>query len=324
MSALDYNRIKHIITNFFGREMVGEFVVFPSSVNTLLQFEIDDEKYMIKILTTPTLSEWENYRLEKEGKLLDYFTSHESLQVPVPKLIHIENDDALIGYRFIIYRFVEGTVLWHIWRDLSQQDRLHLMKELGKIVRGIHSVNYDWFGELEDIENVSKHSTYKESMLAWIQELGECISEQKSLPKELVERAQKFVHDNIDKITYTPKPTLVHNDIHQANLIVEKNDQGIYTIQALVDWEWVCSTIALDDVFYIKDTVLENKELERAFFLEYFQSERDNVDDFVLEYRIYRIGLALDTAAEVWVTHPPTDAEIKEVRTSLEEQVNSV
>jgi thiamine kinase-like enzyme len=161
-------------------------------------------------------------------------------------------------------------------------------------------------------------------MLAWIQELGESISEQKSLPKELVERAQKFVHDHIDEITYTPKPTLVHNDIHQANLIVEKNDQGIYTIQALVDWEWACSTIALDDVFYIKDTVLEDKELERTFFLEYFQGERDNVDDFVLEYRIYRIGLALDTAAEVWVTHPPTDAEIKEVRTSLEENMNRV
>ncbi len=65
--------------------------------------------------------------------------------------------------------------------------------------------------------------------------------------------------------------------------------------------------------------VLVNKELEKAFFLEYFQGERDNLDDFVLERKISNIGLPLDSAAYIWPNHPPTDEEIDQVKQSIEE-----
>ncbi|MGC9781596.1 MAG: DUF1679 domain-containing protein [Candidatus Heimdallarchaeota archaeon] len=141
------------------------------------------------------------------------------------------------------------------------------------------------------------------------------------MPIDLVKKAQKFIQNNIDNIVYKPKPTLVHNDIHQVNLIVKKNEQGMYKIQALVDWEWACSTNPLDDIFCIKDMVLEDKELEKAFFLEYFQGERDNVDDFVLERKISNIGLALDSATYIWPNHPPTDEEINQVKRSIQENM---
>jgi len=319
MSTLDHKKVKEIIKKIFKCTKVSDFVSFPSSVNTLLQFEIKNEKYMIKILTLPTLAEWENYRLEKEGKLLEFFSKHDSLSVPVPELVHIENNVELIGYRFIIYRFVDGVVLWSIWRDLPQEERILILKELAGIVSEIHTVEYDWYGEIEDIESVTKYPTFKEAILEWIQELKEKISEQKSLPMGLVEKAQKFVQKNIDNITYKPKPTLVHNDIHQANIIVKKNDQGVYKIQALVDWEWACSTCALDDIFWIKDMILTEKDLEKAFFLEYFQGERDNIDDFFLDRKIFNIGIALDSAAYIWPNHPPTEEEVEEVKRSIEE-----
>lgn len=320
MSSLDHNKVKEIIKKIFDSDKIGDFVPFPSSVNTLLQFEIKNEKYMIKILTLPTLSEWENHRLDKEGKLLDFFFKHNSLKVPVPEIIHIENNDELIGYRFIIYRFVDGIVLWSVWRDLSKEEQIRLVKELASIVKEIHSVKYDWFGEIEDIEEVSRHSSYKESTLNWIQELKDSINKKKSLPMDLLEKAQKFIQNNIDKVTYKPVPTLVHNDIHQANVVVKKNDQGNYKIQAIVDWEWACSANLLDDLFWIKDTVLTDKELESTFFLEYFQGERDNLDDFVIDRKISNICLGLDTAASIWDTHhPPTDEEVEEVKRSLEE-----
>lgn len=319
MTTLDHKKVKEIIKEIFGSKKVSDFVSFASSVNTLLQFEINDEKYMIKILTLPTLSEWENHRLDKEGKLLDFFFKHDSLKVPVPELVHIENNEDLIGYKFIIYRFVDGVVLWSVWRDLPQEERIPIIKELASIVKDIHSVEYDWFGEIEDIDSITKYPTFIEAILEWIQELKEKISEQKSLPMDLVEKAQKFVQKNIDNIKYKPKPTLVHNDIHQANIIVKKNEQGIYKIQAIVDWEWACSTCALDDIFWIKDMVLTDKELEKTFFLEYFQGERDNIDDFVLDRKIFDIGIALDSAAYIWPNHPPTDEEVEEVKRSIEE-----
>ncbi len=225
MSILDHMQVKEVIKEIFSSDMVSDFVSFPSSVNTLLQFEINNEKYMIKILTLPTLSEWENYRLDKEGKLLEFFFKHDSIKVPVPELIHIENNIDRIGFRFIIYRFVDGIVLWNVWRDLTPQERIQIVKELGKIVRDIHSVTYDWFGELEDIGNVSKHSNYKDSMLDWIQELLEKIIEQKSLPIELVKKGQKFIQNNIDKITYKPRPTLFTMTFIRRILLLRKTNK---------------------------------------------------------------------------------------------------
>jgi len=317
MSSLDHKKAKEVIMEIFNSKNVSDFVPFPSSVNTLLQFEIKNKKYMIKILTLPTLSEWENHRLDKEGKLLDFFTKHDSLNVPVPELIHIENKEKLIGYKFIIYRFVEGEVLWNIWQNMPQEERIPIIKELACIVRDIHSVEYDGFGEIEDIESVSRIASYKESIFSWIQELKEKIIEQEALPLELVEKAEKFIQDNIDNISYKPKPTLVHNDIHQANIVVKKDKQGTYKIQAIVDWEWACSTNLLDDLFWIKDMVLETKELESTFYLEYFQGERDNIDDFVVDRKISNICLALDSAAYIWPNHPPTDEEVEEVKQSI-------
>ncbi len=87
-----------------------------------------------------------------------------------------------------------------------------------------------------------------------------------------------------------------------------------------MDWEWACSANLLDDLFWIKDTVLTDKELESTFFLEYFQDGRDNLDDYVIDRKISNICLGLDTAASIWDTHhPPTDEEVEEVKRSLEE-----
>ncbi|GAH42526.1 unnamed protein product, partial [marine sediment metagenome] len=56
MSKLDHKKVKEVIKEIFGSNKVSEFVSFASSVNTLWQYEINDEKYMIKILTLPTLN----------------------------------------------------------------------------------------------------------------------------------------------------------------------------------------------------------------------------------------------------------------------------
>jgi hypothetical protein len=65
--------------------------------------------------------------------------------------------------------------------------------------------------------------------------------------------------------------------------------------------------------------VLSTKELESAFFLEYYQGERDNINDFILDRKISNIGLGLDSVAYIWLNHPPTDEEVEEVKQSLEE-----
>ena len=175
ITKIDHERLITALKHIFpGKSIEPKFVKFSSEINALLQFEVESQKYMIKILTMPAVSKWENYRLEKEGKLMEFFTVQKQkkiLNVPVPELVHIENDEELLGFRFIIYKFVEGEILYQIWRKLSRDQKFKICVQLGQIMRDIHKVKYDFFGEIEECEYVTRYSDYKGSLLGVLGDL---------------------------------------------------------------------------------------------------------------------------------------------------------
>lgn len=317
MSTLDQEKVRNVLKKIYNTDEIGEFVTLPSYVNTVLQFEVNNEKFVIKIMTLPVTSDWEKYRLEKEAKLMDMFTKHRkkkgskySIYVPTPESFYICNDEKLLGYRFIIYRYVEGEILYLIWNNLSKEDKISIAKEYGQIIRDIHKVKYDWYGEIEDCDSVTKHTDYNESVFAYLYKCTKKIRELNKIPEELIIQVEKYIEDNIDKIGFKPESVLVHNDIHGANTIVTKDNNGKYQIAAIVDWEWAASDNPIIDLFYFRDMVLEDKDLEEAFFNEYFHSERLSLDEFTMDYKIYNLFMALDDIAFGDTFFNPTEENI--------------
>jgi len=124
--------------------------------------------------------------------------------------------------------------------------------------------------------------------------------------------------DNFDKTNQPKKASLIHNDIHQGNIIVKKNPKGIYKIQAILDWEWACADNSLEDIVYIESVVLLNQETKKIFFKEYFQGERDSLSDFVLDITLFQIMWIFDDVVHGLLHHNPTPENIENAKNDLE------
>lgn len=116
MSDTNPERVVATLQKIFSTEKILELHKLPEkTVNELYSFKVEDKKYIIKILTRPPVSEMDNYRLEKEANLMKRIisinkttssSSKEIYNVPVPEIIHIENNAKDIGYKFIIMTFI--------------------------------------------------------------------------------------------------------------------------------------------------------------------------------------------------------------------------
>jgi aminoglycoside phosphotransferase (APT) family kinase protein len=328
MSNLKQEKVRDVLKKIFKTDKISEFTILPSYVNTVYLFEVNNEKFVIKIMTLPITSEWERYRLEKEAKLMEIFTEYrkmkktkDSILVPTPESYYIGNDESLLGYRFIIYRYVEGEILYLNWNNLSKDNKISIAKEYGQIFRDIHKVKYDWYGEIEDCDSVTRHTDYNESVFAYLYKCTKKIRELNKIPEELIKQVEKYVEDNITKVGFKPEPVLVHNDLHHANTIVAKNNDGKYQIVAIVDWEWACADNPIIDLFYFRDMVLEDKDLEEAFFNEYFIGERLTLDEFTMDYKIYNLFMALDDIAFGGTFFNPTEENINNAINLIKENL---
>lgn len=323
MSKIDHERLNTALKKIFPEKAIGpKFVEFPSEINTLMQFEVERQKYMIKIQTLPAVSKWENFRLEKEGKLLKFFTDQKQsniLNVPVPELVYIENDENLLGFRFIVYKFVEGEILYHIWEKLSRDQKYDICIQLGQIMRDIHKVKYDFFGEIEDCGNVTRYPDYKGFLLGILTELVANLRKLAYLPEEILEKSNGFILENINKMNPVLEASLIHCDLHHANIVVNDDGDGEYKISAILDWEWAAADSPLVDLFYTQETMLRDLYLREAFFTEYFGEHRTELNEFNIDKTLLDLIQILDVTAHEWSIREPNSNEI----TSAETKINS-
>ena len=316
LEELNQEEIRTYLKKVLKCKEISAFTMLPSAVNTTFMFSAEDKKYVMKLMTTPTTAEWEKYRFDKVGKLFEKLANNPN--IPAPQVIYTENSEKILGYRFIIISYVEGENLWNIWRNLSQEEIIPIARELGKIVKEIHSIKYDFFGEIEDIESAERYYDYKDKILKQLEEYVKIILERKVLPEELVVKVQKYILANIDEMYVPAKACLLHNDIHQGNLIVKKDAQGIYKIQALLDWEWACADNPIEDIIYIEENVLQDPEVKQAFYSEYYQGEHKNLDAFAVDIKLFNILWKLDDIVCGWTFHNPTSENLTNAKIDLE------
>jgi len=112
LDDLNQEQLKNHLKTILKANSISDFTIHPSAVNTTLQFEADEKKYIIKLMTTPTTDEWGKYRFEKVGKLFEQFATNPI--IPTPQVIRVETSEEPLGYRYIIMTFVEGENLWSL------------------------------------------------------------------------------------------------------------------------------------------------------------------------------------------------------------------
>ena len=153
--------------------------------------------------------------------------------VPTPEILEVGNE--IIGYPFMISRTVlGGEATFH-------PNRLHVLREMGRIAALINSIQTTGFGCTFDWSSnqLSRNETWGEFLENELQleTRLEILKRQRMLSAPQIKKIRRIFKD-VEKSN--PKPTLNHGDIRLKNVIV--NDAG--EVNAILDWDNSTSNLA--------------------------------------------------------------------------------
>ena len=178
------------------------------------------------------------------------------------------------------------------------------------------------YGDIEEFSCPRKFFSYESMVKANARRSGRLIGQRNLISAKLVTKAVKFIEDNLEKLNFTTEPTLVHNDLNQTNIIVNKDNNNRWNIEAILDFEWAFSGNPIKDLFGIIEDFSLNKKLEKLFLETYFDGKFGSLEEFNIEQKINIITSLLDTTAFGWIHFHPTNENLAFVKKTLEEILN--
>jgi len=298
------------------------------TVNELFTFQINSKPFVIKIMTRPPRLKSDFYRFEKEAELLKYFSmentqdinsSKGTLAVPVPEVFHVESNTEVIGFKFIIMNEVEGVCLKDYWEVLSLKEKTAIVRTLAGIFHTLHSRSFEMFGELEEYDCPRRFFSFQSYLKANLRRDILLLGKQQFFPVKLLTTVQLFFEKNLKKARFSETPRLVHSDLNLQNIIISREEKT--KVKALLDFEWAYAGDPLFDLFSIVDEWLHDKVLKGVFFEAYSPSEDFSLDEYALEYRLYRIFSLIESTAIGWVHFHPTKEKLSHIEEKLSELI---
>jgi aminoglycoside phosphotransferase (APT) family kinase protein len=297
------------------------------TVNTLFSFTKNNEGFFVKVLTRPPASEHEVHRLKKEVDLYKQFQELKKVQgidpnqlinVPVPEVIYYEADESKIGYRYYIMNKIPGNSLEEIKNKITLKQKKNFFKKFASIVRGIHSISFEMFGEIEEYDCPRQFYSMKSMLKADARRCARLLGKNKLLPIKLVTKTQTFIEKRLDEVQFCEIPKLVHTDLFPPNVIAEVSNDKIQ-INGIIDFEWSYAGDPIFDLIAIEYNWRFEEKLSKLFFQKYSQGEISNLDQYSIEKQIFHAIETLKTVALGWVYFHPTVENLTYMENRLKE-----
>jgi hygromycin-B 7''-O-kinase len=145
---------------------------------------------------------------------------------PVPTVLRVEPDIAVIGRAFTVMTRLPGTPL----SQTAVDDPADVYRQLGRLLAAIHAIAQPAFGYVTThvLDPVPDNTTYMGRQFA--RKLREFL-ELRGSPR-LHDRVQSYVAAHSDLFSRCVAPVLCHNDVDEGNVLVEDGK-----ITGLVDVE---------------------------------------------------------------------------------------
>lgn len=183
----------------------------------------------IAIRREPAQGTLERYDAGRDYRVLEAVREHSA--VPIPEVLWLEDDPAILGRRFYAMRRVEGTVPvpwaardWEVFRSPEARGRLGL--EFVEILARVHSIDVAQAGlDFLGVPDTSDHAA--EEAIA----TSERMYEQSAFEDVALMRAAfRWLRGNV---CTSGRVCLVHGDYRIGNFMLDEHNR----INAIFDWE---------------------------------------------------------------------------------------
>jgi aminoglycoside phosphotransferase (APT) family kinase protein len=154
----------------------------------------------------------------------------------VPRIVHASDQgSSKPGEYYLILEYIKGCELFDNYKALNERDICDIGTEIADFLIDLHKIK----GEKYDIGHYvpiipgydkswrSGHERYWDSIYKGLKDIQLPDSVRNSL-----ELANDYISTNILSLNYETGPSLLHNDFHYKNIIINNN-----TFSGVIDWE---------------------------------------------------------------------------------------
>ena len=149
--------------------------------------------------------------------------------VPVPRMLALCEDEAVIGRAFYLMEFVEGRVLWDpALPGLDAAQRAAIYDEMNRVIAALHGVDVERAG----LAAFGKPGNYLERQIGrWSRQYLASITE----PIDDMQRLMEWLPAHLPRSARAgDEVAIVHGDFRLDNLVFHPTDARVL---AVLDWE---------------------------------------------------------------------------------------
>lgn len=333
------------ISSIFSFHFPGEKIFsikdkVESFVNPVFEVHLEDDKRYILKINNP------HWPMKQRRELNAMEIVREKTSIPIPLVIAFNYSKTIIPYDYSIFEKVDGIDLRKLEtkKQLHQNEYLSIIEELGYYVGLLHSINFDFFGDLLGSKREINFQPNEKSNYFWGKKFSDWKScfkaicfdnlnwvDSKSFEKHRLKIIPK-IDELAEKISLPSEACFIHSDIQPSNILVKDGK-----ITSILDFEWayagspsfeyelILAGLYLNNFPSVdKNGILQifpsitNEDIESKFFSGYKKSfpknierEKQNISDFI--YLLYMIG------SWEWTIKTSTPDEIENYQKSIEE-----
>jgi aminoglycoside phosphotransferase (APT) family kinase protein len=149
--------------------------------------------------------------------------------VPVPRMLLLCEDEAVVGRAFYVMQFVEGRVLWdQSLPGFTREQRAAVYDEMNRVIAALHRLDVGALG----LADFGKPGNYFERQIGrWSKQYQASIT----VPNEAMDRLMEWLPQHIPQSARDGSMvSVVHGDFRLDNLVFHATEPRIL---AVLDWE---------------------------------------------------------------------------------------
>ncbi len=213
--------LKSSIGADFQRLMVEQFKGGQS--NPTFKLITETKSYVMRAKPAPAAKLLPSaHAIEREYQVMAALAK---ANIPVPKMVALCDDEAVIGRAFFIMEMVEGRVLWNpALPGFSSEARGEIFDEMNRVIAALHSVDYAAIG----LADYGKAGNF------FVRQIGRWTKQYRASETEKIEAMDKLIDWLPQHIPASDETTIVHGDYRLDNLIFHATEPRVL---AILDWE---------------------------------------------------------------------------------------
>jgi aminoglycoside phosphotransferase (APT) family kinase protein len=223
-------QLRTLVAHYFSSDLGSAQIVHHCSNTHVYLTLADATRVIVRICDGP-------YWTNKADKIIKFKREQfawERLKrvngICTPQVIAIETGEAILPYPFLVMTYIPGTQMSKVFPALSHAEQLHLIKELGSIMRDIHALEIasaPFPGEMMrwDALQDEFHAHIKELSRCQMISSGAC----QKLTRLLNLYASQLASMDADRV-------FLHGDLHFDNILLARHKEE-WHISGLLDAE---------------------------------------------------------------------------------------